>query len=184
MPMIPSRLPVTRRPSIAVGAQPVNSPAWTRLEPSTTRRSVAIIRVMVRSAVSSVSTPGVLVTAMPAALAAATSIWSTPAPKLAISFSRSPALAISAASILSVIVGASTSQRPSASISAFRLIGSSVTLSSVSNSSRMRVSTESGSLRVTMTFGLRAAMYLREKECLRKKGRVSGAVFRRNLENP
>ena len=46
---------------------------------------------MVMSAVSSVSTPGVLVTVMPRCSAVATSIWSTPLPKLAISFSRSPA---------------------------------------------------------------------------------------------
>ena len=52
---------------------------------------------------------------MPLALAAATSMWSTPAPKLAISFSFGPAFASSAASILSVMVGASTSARPTAS---------------------------------------------------------------------
>ena len=40
---------------------------------------------MVMSAVSSVSTPGVLVTVMPRATAAATSMLSTPLPKLAIS---------------------------------------------------------------------------------------------------
>ena len=45
---------------------------------------------MVMSAVSSVSTPGVLVTVMPRWSAVATSILSTPLPKLAISFSRSP----------------------------------------------------------------------------------------------
>ena len=37
-------------------------------------------------------------------------------------------------------------------------MGWSSTLSSVSNSSRIRVSTGSGSLRVTMTFGLRMAI--------------------------
>ena len=45
---------------------------------------------MVMSAVSSVSTPGVLVTVMPRCSAVATSILSTPLPKLAISFSCSP----------------------------------------------------------------------------------------------
>ncbi len=40
---------------------------------------------MVMSAVSSVSTPGVLVTVMPRVSAVATSILSTPLPKLAIS---------------------------------------------------------------------------------------------------
>ena len=47
---------------------------------------------MVMSAVSSVSTPGVLVTVMPRCTAVATSILSTPLPKLAISLSCSPAL--------------------------------------------------------------------------------------------
>ena len=46
---------------------------------------------MVMSAVSSVSTPGVLVTVMPRCSAVATSILSTPLPKLAISLSCSPA---------------------------------------------------------------------------------------------
>ena len=41
---------------------------------------------MVMSAVSSVSTPGVLVTVMPRRSAEVTSILSTPLPKLAISF--------------------------------------------------------------------------------------------------
>lgn len=38
---------------------------------------------MAMSAVASVTAPGVLVTAIPAARAAATSIWFTPTPKLA-----------------------------------------------------------------------------------------------------
>ena len=46
---------------------------------------------MVMSAVSSVSTPGVLVTVMPRGSAVSTSMLSTPLPKLAISFSCSPA---------------------------------------------------------------------------------------------
>ena len=104
------------------------------------------------------NTPGVLVTMIPLALAAATSMWSTPAPKLATTFNFGPALPSRAWSILSVMVGTRTSARPTASASWARDMGSSVRLSSVSNSSRMRVSTGSGSLRVTMTFGLRAAM--------------------------
>ena len=64
---------------------------------------------MVMSAVSCVSTPGVLVTVMPRLEAAATSILSTPLPKLAMSLSWRPACSISAASIRSVTVGTSTS---------------------------------------------------------------------------
>ena len=64
---------------------------------------------MVMSAVSSVSTPGVLVTVMPRSTAAATSMLSTPLPKLAISLRLSPASLSTAASMRSVTVGTSTS---------------------------------------------------------------------------
>ena len=110
---------------------------------------------MVMSAVSSVSTPGVLVTVMPRASAAVTSMLSTPLPKLAISRSCSPAWVRTAASMGSVTVGTSTSAVFTASISSARLIGLSSSLRRVSNNSRIRVSTWSGSLRVTMTSGLR-----------------------------
>ncbi len=63
------------------------------------------------SAVSSVRTPGVLVTVTPRAKAAVTSILSTPLPKLAMSFICSPACPINSASILSVTVGTMTSAR-------------------------------------------------------------------------
>ena len=114
---------------------------------------------MVMSAVSSVSTPGVLVTVMPRALAAATSMWSTPAPKLAISFSCGPAAAISAG-VDPVGDGGHqhVGARPRPPPAPRRPSAASSRLSSVSNSSRIRVSTASGSLRVTTTFGLRTAM--------------------------
>ena len=64
---------------------------------------------MVMSATSSVSTPGVLVTVMPRVSAVATSMWSTPLPKLAISLRFSPACESTDASMRSVIVGTSTS---------------------------------------------------------------------------
>ncbi len=113
---------------------------------------------MAMSAVSSVSTPGVLVTAMPRAVAAAMSMWSKPAPKLAMSLRFGPAWARAAASIRSVTVGASTSARASAAARASALSGWSVGFSSTSNSSRMRASTASGSLRVTTTLSLRSTI--------------------------
>jgi hypothetical protein len=67
MPMMPSRLPQMRWPSIQVGDQPAQ-PLPARADdarPSTMRRGTAMISAMVMSAVSSVSTPGVLVTVMP-----------------------------------------------------------------------------------------------------------------------
>ena len=73
--------------------------------PSASRRAVDRISAIVMSAVSSVSTPGVLVTVMPRRSAEVTSIWSTPLPKLAISFMCSPAWAIMWALIGSVMVG-------------------------------------------------------------------------------
>ena len=105
MPMIPSRLPVIRRPSIQVGVQPAHCPFGMTCEPSTSRRAVERMSAIVMSAVSSVITPGVLVTVMPRLSALVTSIWSTPLPKLAISRICSPACAIMAALIWSVIVG-------------------------------------------------------------------------------
>ena len=108
---------------------------------------------MVMSAVSSVSTPGVLVTVMPRATAAATSMLSTPLPKLAISLRFGPVSLRTAASMRSVTVGTSTSAVFIASASWPWLIGLSSRLRRVSNSSRMRVSTLSGSLRVTTTRG-------------------------------
>ena len=101
---------------------------------------------MVMSAVSSVSTPGVLVTMMPRSRAVSRSILSTPVPKLAISFSCGPACESRERSIRSVTVGTSTSAVFTASASSAWLIGLSSTLSRASNSSRMRVSTASGQL--------------------------------------
>jgi hypothetical protein len=134
---------------------------------------------MVMSAVSSVSTPGVLVTVMPLAVAVSTSILSTPVPKLAISLSWSPACMMTDLSILSVTVGTSTSAFFTASTSWDWLIGSSVSFSVVANSSRIRVSTTSGSLRVTMTVGLRVGIQRaparalqpgRHRSCMRWSG--------------
>ena len=74
MPMMPSRLPVMRRPSIQVGDQPLQRPSGMTRAPSAIRRAVARISAIVMSAVSSVSTPGVLVTVMPRRSAEVTSI--------------------------------------------------------------------------------------------------------------
>ncbi len=114
---------------------------------------------MVRSAVSSVSTPGVLVTMMPRALAVATSMWSTPGPEVGdqLRAVRRPRDQQAASMLVGdgghQHVGAASWPRPVHRPSWVRRS----TFSSVSNSSRIRVSTGSGSLRVTMTFGLRAA---------------------------
>ncbi len=82
MPTMPSRLPHILWPSIQVGDQP-GQVSFSRLStstPSMRRRETARISAMVMSAVSSVSTPGVLVTVMPRFTAAVTSMLSTPVP--------------------------------------------------------------------------------------------------------
>ena len=108
---------------------------------------------MVMSAVSSVSTPGVLVTRMPRSRAVSRSMLSTPLPKLAINLSCGPAWAISERSMRSVTVGTSTWATRTASTSSACFKGRSSMLRRASKSSRMRVSTTSGSLRVTITRG-------------------------------
>ena len=65
MPRMPSRLPQMRWPSIEVGLQPPHSPERAIRSPSASRRETARISAIVMSAVSSVSTPGVLVTVIP-----------------------------------------------------------------------------------------------------------------------
>src|SRR5665213_206475 len=154
MPMMPSRLPQMRWPSIQVGVQPLQSLSdVSTLEPSASRRGTARISAMVMSAVSSVRTPGVLVTVMPRCTAVTTSILSTPLPKLAISLSCSPDLESTAVSIRSVTVGTSTSAVFTASANSACVMGLSSALKRTSKSSLMRSSTLSGSLRVTTTSG-------------------------------
>jgi hypothetical protein len=53
------------RPNMKLSDQPGHSPERISRSPSTNRRGTARINVIVMSAVSSVSTPGVLVTVMP-----------------------------------------------------------------------------------------------------------------------
>ena len=153
-----------RWPSIQVGDQPVHfCPSRRMRAPSASRRGTERISAIVMSAVSSVSTFGVLVTVMPRFTAASTSILSTPLPKLAISFSRSPACAIISPSMRSVTVGTSTSAAFIASTSSACVSGASSMLRRVWKSSRMRVSTGSGSRRVTITSGLALDIVLRSR---------------------
>ena len=60
--------------TLVVGAQPLHAPPLMTLAPSTTRRATARISAIVMSAVSSVRTPGVLVTVIERRNAEATSI--------------------------------------------------------------------------------------------------------------
>ena len=154
MPTMPSRLPWMRWPSMPMGDQPCHLPERIRRSPWVTRRATDRISAMVMSAVSSVRTPGVLVTVMPRCRALARSIWSTPVPKDAMRRRFSPAWARMAASIRSVTVGTSTSAAFTASTSCAWLIGASSRLRRTLNNSAMRVSIASGSFRVTMTSGL------------------------------
>ena len=88
--------------------------------PAPMRRAVASTSAIDMSAVSSVSTPGVLVTVMPRWRAVSRSMWSTPVPNEAISFSRGPACDSTRLSMRSVTVGTSTSAAFTASTSSAR----------------------------------------------------------------
>ena len=164
-----------RWPSIQVGDQPGQFLPSVRIEaPSISRRGTARISAMVMSAVSSVRTFGVLVTVMPRACAAVTSILSTPLPKLAIMRSlQSGCLSISSL-IMSVTVGTSTSAVRTASAICSGVIGVSSRLSLASNSSRIRVSIESGSLRVTTTRGF----FLTDMSCSHEAMARQSSPFR------
>ena len=119
MPTMPSRFPKIRWPSIQVGDQPCHSPSafLSIVAPSVSRRGTARISAMVMSAVSSVSTPGVLVTMMLRLRAVSRSILSTPVPNWAISFKSGPAWLSTPRSMRSVTVGTSTLAVLTASIS-------------------------------------------------------------------
>ena len=66
-------------PSRKLGFQPsLQAPERINASPSATRRETPSISARAKSAVLSVSTPGVWPTAMPRATAACTSMWSTP----------------------------------------------------------------------------------------------------------
>src|SRR5438105_318754 len=125
MPMMPSRLPQMRWPSIQVGDQPGQCclASFSSAAPSASRRGTARMRAMVMSAVSSVSTPGVLVTMMPRTRAVSRSMLSTPLPKLAISFNCGPAWDSKERSILSVTVGTRTCATLTASAISAWLMG-------------------------------------------------------------
>ena len=82
-PSNPSVRPRSSIPSNSSGCHPVQLPLLTSSVPSTTRRAQARIRAQARSAVASVSTSGVLVTAMPRISAATTSTLSCPTAQFA-----------------------------------------------------------------------------------------------------
>src|SRR5438034_7272072 len=74
IPTSPSVFPETLVPSRCVGRQPVQAPARTCRSPSPARRATISINMKASSAVSSVSTSGVLVTTTPRVRAAARSM--------------------------------------------------------------------------------------------------------------
>ena len=75
-PMMPSCLPRSSVPSMKSIAQPFQAPRLMSRSPSPIRRAAVRISAQVSSAVASVSTSGVLVTATPRAAAALTSMLS------------------------------------------------------------------------------------------------------------
>ncbi len=107
-PMMPSVAPKTSRPRSTAGPQVRHLPARTSRSPSAMRRAAAISSANARSAVASVSTPGVCPTAIPAAVAAAISMLSRPTARLLMTRSLGAA-AIKAASTRSVTIVSSAS---------------------------------------------------------------------------
>ena len=102
MPTMPRRLPVTSMPTMNAGDQEFQPPERSSRSPSLARLAAPSIKSMAISAVASLSTSGVLVTAIPRAFAAARSTWSTPTEKLTIARRRSGSRAITAADRFSV----------------------------------------------------------------------------------
>ncbi len=133
---------------------------------------------MVMSAVSSVKTFGVLVTVMPRACAASTSMLSTPLPKLAIRRSLQSGWLTMSALMWSVTVGTRMSAVRAASAICSADIGVSSRLIRASNSSRIRVSIESGSLRVTTTRGFFFTDMSCSHEALQAASVAKGRPFR------
>src|ERR1035437_5236410 len=81
--MMPRVAPVISAPSNCSGCQPVHRCARTSRSPSPSRRATVNNNAKAKSAVVSVSTPGVLVTGILRAVAAATSMLLKPTPKFA-----------------------------------------------------------------------------------------------------
>ena len=76
IPMMPRVAPETSLPTRRLGCQFFHFPERRKASASMTLRAVMRIRVMVRSAVAAVRTPGVLVTRIPLLVASATSMLS------------------------------------------------------------------------------------------------------------
>ena len=156
-PTIPSVAVRSSRPRWPRGSQVRHEPSRARAAAVGRLRARARISASVRSAVASVSTPGVLPTAMPRAVAASTSMFSWPTAKFAIAH-RSGAAAIRSASIRSV----SRASSPSACRTPVRRSspdgGRSPGQTSTSCSAARRSSALPGSLRVTNTRAMWAAI--------------------------
>src|ERR1017187_7290811 len=159
---MPSVAPVTSAPSNCNGCQPVHRCARTSRSPSPSRRATASINVKAMSAVVSVSTPGVFVTGIFRAVAAATSMLLKPTPKFATTF-RPGQLSSSSASTRSRMLQNSAS-RPfmPAMISALAAAQSSARHARSVSCSRRSITAE-GIRRVRKTFGfmLRSKCQLR-----------------------
>ena len=95
-PTMPSVRPARSRPRSQPGSHGPQPPSRTAALPSGRRRAAASSSASVRSAVASVSTPGVFVTSTPRAVAAPTSTLSKPTAMLATT--RSPGQRSSSAS--------------------------------------------------------------------------------------
>ncbi len=150
--MSPSVAPYTSCPSKTVSPQVFHLPARVYRSPSTTRRAAAIINANAKSAVVSVSTPGVLPTAIPRCVAAGTSMLSKPTAQLLTTLSLG-ALSINVASILSVSKESKPSRSCTFANNTSRGGGSSSCQTSASHTGKIRSSAFCGNIRVIKTLG-------------------------------
>ena len=107
-PTIPSVIPVVSPPIMCVGYHGTHSPSRTWRSPSLMRRAMPSSSAKAMSAVASVSTPGVLPTAMPRRAASSRSMLSVPTARLATALTLGAA-SKSSASTFSVMIVSSAS---------------------------------------------------------------------------
>ena len=168
------------------GQKVVQPPAACSRRHASTRREAASSSSMPSSAVASVSTPGVLSTAMSRAAAAARSTWSTPTDSVAIARTDAGSAAIVGACIGSVLQINSASRPAAAASTSSTLIRRSSELRMASNSAASRASTASVSCRVTSTLCVPAMPWLPQKpgETKALSTRVESALARTPTRPP
>ena len=164
-PTIPSVMPVVSPPTMCVGYHGTHSPSRTWRSPSLMRRAMPSSSANAMSAVASVSTPGVLPTAMPRLAASSRSMLSVPTARLATALTDGAA-SKSSASTFSVMIVSSASACAACSSRASRGGGALSSQRSTSCSACSRSSAGNGNARVMKTFPTAPSCRLRSPDDL------------------